>query len=308
MGQRLGLGLGYGAGAGADALTNLLARRFFEMMQQQRFEEDRRQFDTRHGEDVRQFDTTFGQRQKEFGVTSEQAERRLSQEDRSQKFDERKWAEEAPQRLLDLGYTKERINELRRAPKEAELKRTHDIKLEDLRTVGDLKIEDRRGQWGLREAALRVAASGAGKDDPDPTAIFNEIEGLSNRINTGGPGIATTVTGLARRGAAKLNLDNDVAEYQALVKGFVPMIARAVGHSGVLTQLDVDSVRGMFPLPQDNKELARNKLARVRRLMAGDPDEVAKLRALLSSGRSTGTAGGTAAAGGNDPAGIRRRR
>ncbi len=66
---------------------------------------------------------------------------------------------------------------------------------------------------------------------------------------------------------AKAQYDNDVSEYEALVTGMIPMVARAVGHVGVLTQQDVDSVKELFPKITDNKTLAENKLARVKRII-----------------------------------------
>lgn len=98
-------------------------------------------------------------------------------------------------------------------------------------------------------------------------AILAEIDALSQGINQGAADPSTTVTGLMRRGASAVNLDNELAEYEALIQGFTPMIARAVGHTGVLTQQDVESVRALFPKPTDNQALAQAKLARVRRLM-----------------------------------------
>ena len=47
------------------------------------------------------------------------------------------------------------------------------------------------------------------------------------------------------------------------------MVARAVGHSGVLTQADVDSVRALFPQVGDNQALAKSKISRVKALLAG---------------------------------------
>lgn len=128
-------------------------------------------------------------------------------------------------------------------------------------------------------------------------AILGEIEGLSKIINTSAGGPMANVTGMMRRGAAASNLDNDVSEYTALVEGFIPMVARAVGHTGVLTQQDVDSVRALFPKPTDNATLAKNKLDRVRRIMQQmqSPD--------APSGRASGA--GPAKGGKVDPLGIR---
>lgn len=113
------------------------------------------------------------------------------------------------------------------------------------------------------------AAGGSAKGGPDVGAIFSEIRQLSTKINTSDRGPMSTVTGYIRQKRAGVNLDNDVAEYESLVEGMIPMVARAVGHSGVLTQQDVDSVRAMFPRVGDGKTLASNKLNRIEKLIGG---------------------------------------
>ena len=99
--------------------------------------------------------------------------------------------------------------------------------------------------------------------------VLDSIDELSKRINTGsGPG--ARLAGVIRGRSAGLNLDPDVQEYESLVSGFTPMVARAVGHSGVLTQQDVDSVRKLFPSPGDSAELRDRKMAQLRRLLANE--------------------------------------
>lgn len=107
----------------------------------------------------------------------------------------------------------------------------------------------------------------AAKAGPDVGAILDNIQTLSQRINTSGAGPWANVKGRWRGAMAAVNWDNDVSEYTSLVEGMIPMVARAVGHTGVLTQQDVDSVRALFPRVTDNKTLAQNKLKRVRSLM-----------------------------------------
>jgi hypothetical protein len=102
---------------------------------------------------------------------------------------------------------------------------------------------------------------------PNVGAILSEIETLSTKINTGEGNPMTNVAGMIRRGRAAGNMDNDVAQYQALISGMIPMVARAVGHTGVLTQQDVDSVRAMFPRVGDNKALAAKKMATIKSLI-----------------------------------------
>ena len=75
------------------------------------------------------------------------------------------------------------------------------------------------------------------------------------------------MSGGAAKLAAKANYDDDVAEYEALVSGFTPLVARALGHTGVLTQQDVDSVKALFPKPGDGKSLRDRKVARIKSII-----------------------------------------
>ncbi len=97
-------------------------------------------------------------------------------------------------------------------------------------------------------------------------SVIDSVSELSERINTG-QGVLAKAVGTAARGAAKLNLDDDVAEYEALVKTFTPLWARAVGHTGVLTEQDVQSARAILPAPGDSKSLRDRKLARLAKIM-----------------------------------------
>jgi len=92
--------------------------------------------------------------------------------------------------------------------------------------------------------------------------VLSAIAELSEKINTN-RGVYAKLAGGASKLAAKINLDDDVAEYQALVSGFTPLVARSLGHTGVLTQQDVDSVRELFPKPGDSQSLRDRKVKRI---------------------------------------------
>lgn len=92
--------------------------------------------------------------------------------------------------------------------------------------------------------------------------ILRGIGELSERINTL-QGVYAKAAGEAERQKAKINLNDDVAEYEALVSGFTPMIARSLGHTGVLTEQDVQSVKALFPRPGDSKSLRDRKINRM---------------------------------------------
>jgi hypothetical protein len=98
--------------------------------------------------------------------------------------------------------------------------------------------------------------------------VFDSIAELSERINVN-QGLYAKMAGGAAKIAAKGNLDDDVAEYEALVAMFTPMLARMVGHVGVLTQQDVDSVRAGLPNASDSKSLRDRKMARIYKILDG---------------------------------------
>lgn len=96
--------------------------------------------------------------------------------------------------------------------------------------------------------------------------ILRSVTELSERINTQ-EGVIAKMSGGIERQKARVNLNDDIAEYEALVSGFTPLVARALGHTGVLTQQDVDSVKALFPRPGDSKSLRDRKIARIKSII-----------------------------------------
>lgn len=127
-----------------------------------------------------------------------------------------------------------------------------------------------------REAGKEFAASPTAEQRNRITArqnsakVLDSIAELSERINTG-QGAVAKITGAAQRAAATANLNDDISEYEAVVSGFTPMLARAVGHTGVLTEQDVQSVRKMLPNPGDSKSVRDRKIARINKIMGDLP-------------------------------------
>lgn len=138
------------------------------------------------------------------------------------------------------------------------------------------------------EQDLKTAAAG-GTNNSKVDAIrpvLDEIEKLAGDIFTE-PGLMANVVGTARSLMAKGNIDADVKVYQALVRGMTPMLARAVGHTGVLTEMDVARTEELFPmisvLGTDSKGVADRKIQMFQKLMAGQAgeDEKQQLMSLM---------------------------
>lgn len=96
--------------------------------------------------------------------------------------------------------------------------------------------------------------------------ILSAVSELSEKINTQA-GLIATMSGTVEKAKAQVNYNDDVAEYEALISGFTPLVARALGHTGVLTQQDVDSVKALFPSPKDSKTLRDRKVARIKNII-----------------------------------------
>jgi hypothetical protein len=98
--------------------------------------------------------------------------------------------------------------------------------------------------------------------------VLKSIADLSERINVN-QGLTAKIKGTAEHAKAQANLSDDVSEYEAVVQGFTPLLARAMGHTGVLTELDVASVRKMLPSPTDSKSVRDRKINRIHEIMGG---------------------------------------
>lgn len=96
--------------------------------------------------------------------------------------------------------------------------------------------------------------------------ILSAVSELSEKINTA-QGVIAKLKGGVEKAKAQANYNDDVAEYEALISGFTPLVARALGHTGVLTQQDVDSVKALFPRPGDSKSLRDRKIERIKTII-----------------------------------------
>jgi hypothetical protein len=122
--------------------------------------------------------------------------------------------------------------------------------------------------------------------------VFEEIKRLSDQIFTS-EGMTANFVGSARTSLAAANWDEDVKLYNSLIEGMTPMVARAVGHTGVLTQQDVDSTKKLFGqiglLGTDSKGVAASKVQTFARLMAGNGAEAEKAEIRRVMGWEPGT-------------------
>jgi hypothetical protein len=186
------------------------------------------------------------------------------------------------QRVLDERYTAE---QQQKAIEREDVAGQRYLDAELRRQEHEADRADRQRESAANRANARYVvdkqmSGGHGKADTTDTrsgTVLDALDELSEKINRQ-DGALAKVGGLFASAAAKANYDDDVAEYQAVLEGAVPLIARRMGHTGVLTQADVDSVKAMFPRPGDGKSLRDRKIARVRSLMGGSGSVSSKPR------------------------------
>lgn len=152
--------------------------------------------------------------------------------------------------------------------------------------------EARDEMWYQRLPAGEIAKAGSGDKlqtlikqirqlavgtDPVTGEIVEGAEGIFDK-----QGVLARLDGWWKVGLGYWNKAPAVTEYNALLTGFAPILARSIGHTGVLTQIDVESVVALFPQLGESREIATNKLANVKLIMetgdlpfslgqAGDP-------------------------------------
>ncbi len=99
------------------------------------------------------------------------------------------------------------------------------------------------------------------------------LQDLGSRITTLNQGkeggLIDRAEGVARGVGSKVGLDPATDLYRTGIRGFVPLFARAVGHTGVLTELDVQRTEELFPRVGDAEDVTAEKMARIQRIMTG---------------------------------------
>jgi hypothetical protein len=162
-------------------------------------------------------------------------------------------------------------NALRVARERADVSGDMPVRIQTVDEKGNpiTKIVPRSQAVGQEFAAAptseqRNRTANAGRANP----VISAMAELSERINVN-QGAMAKIQGAAEKAKAQANLNDDVSEYQAVVSGFTPLLARAMGHTGVLTEQDVQSVRKMLPDPMDSKSVRDRKITRIESLLGG---------------------------------------
>lgn len=134
----------------------------------------------------------------------------------------------------------------------------------------------RRGQdmTAENQATARRETAKANQATDKAVPILDKVQNLSEQINTDN-GLWGKITGAIKYVGGKANLNDTASEYDALIDGAIPLVARALGHTGVLTEQDVASTRHMFPQVGESKSLAQAKMKQIREIIQGQAGQAA---------------------------------
>lgn len=135
----------------------------------------------------------------------------------------------------------------------------------DRRTIKPLK--DAQGQDVAQAPTSMTRERSAAVKRVQP--MIDAVVELVPRINDKA-GLAAIAQGSWSKVQAAANYNDDVAEYAAVVESFTPLLARAMGHTGVLTEPDYQHSMAMLPKPRDSASLANRKLARLGKILGLD--------------------------------------
>lgn len=139
----------------------------------------------------------------------------------------------------------------------------------------DIKPNQPRVNLSGQMAQSRSAAELALGSAKDPESMW----GLAEKWTVPGPGALMGPAAAAIGMSASVNKafrgpgSDDLRQYETIIQGFTPLFARAVGHSGVLTEKDEARTRMLFPVLSgpgaDTRSEAVRKLQRLQKIMNG---------------------------------------
>jgi hypothetical protein len=98
---------------------------------------------------------------------------------------------------------------------------------------------------------------------------YEGIRQLRKELPTPKGWVEAGVTGLGREIGAKTQANPYANRYKASIRGFVPLMARALGHVGVLTELDVERTEALFSGLGATEETDRLSDEMMRGIMSG---------------------------------------
>lgn len=136
--------------------------------------------------------------------------------------------------------------------------------------AGTWLIDNVTGEREFMPSGPTAATRGKEESKGAARNAYDELMGVYDKI--GGQsegGLEARGTGLLRKGQAAAGYAPEVNTYQSGVRGFVPLMARALGHVGVLTELDVERTESLFPKVGDTNQEKIQKKRLLEDIMSG---------------------------------------
>lgn len=134
-----------------------------------------------------------------------------------------------------------------------------------------------RGDAQQKVAKLLGSKDMVGKsleDGGDPDSLYDLV--MSHTLPGGELVAAAVGTGAKIADWMRMPGRAGLEMYTSQKEGFIPLLARAVGHTGVLTEPDVKRTERLLPVLTgpyaDSREVAIRKLDRLQRIMMGDEE------------------------------------
>jgi hypothetical protein len=139
----------------------------------------------------------------------------------------------------------------------------------DLLAAPDRYVQDTTAQ--RNEASGSTAAQqGLRQSRARAVPVLQDLGSRALTINRGSQGgIMARAGGAMRSGASRVGMDSAVDLYRTGIRGFVPLLARSVGHVGVLTEQDVQRTEELFPRVGDSEAVTLEKISRIKRITTG---------------------------------------
>lgn len=109
-----------------------------------------------------------------------------------------------------------------------------------------LRDQDTFEELGFEPAAPTAGTRGKEEAKGAAMTAYESIRGLRKQLPTPEGWIEANLTGIGREIGAKTQANPVANRYKASIRGFVPLMARALGHVGVLTELDVERTEALF--------------------------------------------------------------
>lgn len=133
-----------------------------------------------------------------------------------------------------------------------------------------IRDQDTYEELGFEPSPTTAATRGKEEARGAAMKAYEAIRGLRAQMPTPEDWMEAGVTGVGRQIGAMTQANPVANRYKASIRGFVPLMARALGHVGVLTELDVERTEDLFSGLGATAETDRISDDMLRKIMSGE--------------------------------------